>query len=317
MLVVAPNWLGDVIMAQPAMAALCRHLRPHEASLTGQPWLAELLPFMGLAGARFRPHIPRDVDLAIVFPNSFRAAWRVWCAGIPARKGFAGQWRSPLLTTCLRPNVDMNTGHHRHYYLDLAEQLGADISEPEVRLSVPAVEVSAGKDIIRAHGIDVGRAICIAPGAQFGGAKRYPAESYARILARLTAYGWQPILLGSHEERSICAACVHDLRSETYWNAAGETSLREALQIIAASRLLLCNDSGLMHVAAGMGRPVVAIFGATDPARTAPSGPRARWLYQPAACSPCLRRECSVAGQPCMANVRPEMVIEACEEALQ
>jgi len=316
MLVVAPNWLGDVIMAQPAMAALYEHLRPHVVSFTGQPWLADLLPFMGMAGARFHPHIPPDADLAVLFPNSFRAAWQVWRAGIPARAGFAGQWRGPLLTTALHPNVDMKTGHHRHYYLDFAEQLGAVISESEVRLSVPETEVAAGKDIIMTHGLDVERAICIAPGAQFGGAKRYPAKNYARILAVLASRGWQPVLLGSTAERGICTSCTRGM-SGPFWNAAGETSLRQALQVIAASHMLLCNDSGLMHAAAGMGKPVVAIFGATDPERTAPSGPKARWLYRPAACSPCLRRECNVTDQPCMANIRPEMIIEACEEALQ
>jgi len=314
--IMAPNWLGDAIMAQPAMAALSQHLQPARITLTGRPWLAQLLPFMGMNGAVFCPALPTDADMAILFPNSFRAAWQAWCAGIPARAGFAGQWRGLLLTTPLQPNVDMKTEHHRHYYLDLAEQLGATISEPEVRLFAPAAEVSAGKNIIMAHGLDAGHAICVAPGAQFGSAKRYPTEGYARILAELVSCGWQPILLGSHAERDICAACARDLRGKAYWNAAGETSLCEALQIIAASRLLLCNDSGLMHAAAGMGKPVVAIFGATDPARTAPSGSRARWLYQPAACSPCLQRECSTPGQPCMTNIPPETVIAACAEAL-
>jgi len=314
--IMAPNWLGDAIMAQPAMVALSRHLQPASITLTGRAWLAELLPFMGINGAVFHPDLPTDADMAILFPNSFRAAWQAWRTGIPARAGFAGQWRSLLLTTPLRPNVDMKTEHHRHYYLDLAEQLGAAISDPEVRLSMPEAEVAAGKHIIMAHDIDVERAICVAPGAQFGSAKRYPAEGYARILAELAEHGWQPILVGTHAERDICAACARDLRGKTYWNAAGDTSLRTALQLLAATRMLLCNDSGLMHVAAGMGKPVVAMFGATDPARTAPSGPKVRWLYHPASCSPCLQRECSTPGQPCMANISPEAVIAACTEAL-
>jgi len=95
-------------------------------------------------------------------------------------------------------------------------------------------------------------------------------------------------------------------------NMAGVTSLSEALQLISACRLMLCNDSGLMHIAAGLGKPTVTPFGATDPARTSASGPRVRVLYQPADCSPCLRRECSVPGHPCMANITAQMLTDAC-----
>ena len=96
------------------------------------------------------------------------------------------------------------------------------------------------------------------------------------------------------------------------WNAAGDTRLADALQLIGAAQLMLCNDSGLMHVAAGLGIPTVTPFGATDPQRTSPSGPKVSILYQPAACSPCLQRECNVSGHPCMGNITPEMLLAGC-----
>jgi len=123
------------------------------------------------------------------------------------------------------------------------------------------------------------------------------------------------LVIGTQAERGTGAQITSRCTGPT-WNAAGETSLRQALQLLTASRILLSNDSGLMHIAAGMQKPTVAIFGATDPARTAPSGSRVRLLYHPANCSPCLKRECLVPGQPCMVNVLPENVRDACFEML-
>jgi len=166
--------------------------------------------------------------------------------------------------------------------------------------------------------LDFERVICVAPGAHFGGAKRYPSESYAVILKWLAEQGWQPLILGTKDEREVGQACLGLLpEGAAQWNAAGETSMREALQLVSACRLMLCNDSGLMHVAAGMGKPTVGIFGATLPDRTAPSGPYTHVFYEPAVCSPCLQRECTTPGQPCMGNVLPERVLAVCLKMLK
>jgi len=309
-----PNWLGDVIMAQPAMRSFIAGLRPGRVSVWGRPWLNDALPFLNLPGAKYAPVMP-GAEIAVMFPNSFRAAWMASRAGIRRRIGFRGQWRRILLTDAPRPRIDLITQHHRDYYLDLAEQMAMPAPGREVQLSCPEEEVRSGRSRLLARGLDPDRTIAIAPGAQFGGAKRYPAELWVRVLDLLSGYGYHMLALGTPAERHIgdqaMQRCTHFA-----WNAAGETTLRQGLQLMAASRILLCNDSGLMHVAAGMGRPVVAIFGATDPARTAPSGPKVRLLYRPADCSPCLQRECTVAGQPCMTNIRPEEVRDACLEML-
>ena len=113
------------------------------------------------------------------------------------------------------------------------------------------------------------------------------------------------------EDRDVAGIILKELQTP-YWNATGDTSLSEVLQLISASKLMLCNDSGLMHAAAGLGIPTVTPFGATDPQRTSPSGPKVEILYQPAPCSPCLQRECNVAGHPCMANITPQMLTDAC-----
>lgn len=310
-----PNWIGDAVMAQPAMAAAVKYFNAKQVSIFGRAWLKELLPYLALPGASFRPDTPQHADIAFLFPNSFRSAWQARDAGIKRRIGFRGQWRRLLLTDAPRPRISLRSEHHRNYYLDLPEQMGIPIPEREVRLHAPAGGVEAGRFLLEEHGLEPNHTICVAPGAQFGGAKRYPAEAYAHILKWLAESGWQPVILGTSAEHQIGAQCLDKLIGAS-WNAAGETTLQQALQIMSACRLLLTNDSGLMHIAAGLDRPVVAIFGATDPERTSPSGPRTRILYEPAPCSPCLQRECSVPGHPCMGNILPEMVRDACLEML-
>lgn len=313
-LILPPNWLGDVVMAQPAMRAIALHHQHDRLSIHGRPWLGDVLPYLNLGQASFEAVMPA-ADRAYLFPNSFGSAWRAWKGGCRKRIGYRGQWRLPLLSRALHRRLNLRHQHHRLYYLDIPAQLDIPIAEQEVKLSCPAGDREAGIALMASHGLNAEKAICVAPGAQFGGAKRYPPESYARILSWLAEAGWQPIVLGVESERDIGDQVLAGVNGPA-WNAAGQTQLRQALQLTSACRLMLCNDSGFMHVAAGLGIPTVAMFGATDPARTSPSGPRVHLFYEPAACSPCLQRECSVTGQPCMANILPEAVRDACLEML-
>lgn len=315
LLIRAPNWLGDTVMAQPAMRAFALGLRPRRISVCGKPWLADVLPYLNLPNAHFAASMPRKSDVCVMFPNSFRAAWMAFRSGAKRRIGYRGQGRSLLLTDALPARLDMACDHHRHYYNDLAAQCGIEIAEPEVRLTCPPDAERRGRAWLEKQGLDARRTICMAPGAQFGGAKRYPAEKWREAAAHLAGKGFALIALGTGEEREIAAQSLAGCNDRCR-NLAGETSLAECLQLLAASRGLLCNDSGLMHVAAGLGKPVASVFGATDPQRTSPSGPligagNTGIIYHPAACSPCLRRECTVEGHPCMQNVPPIEVAEA------
>jgi len=249
--------------------------------------------------------------MAVMFPNSFRAAWMASRSRARRRIGFRGQWRRFLLTDALTPHINLLAQHHRDYYLNLAEQMSIRVTEREVNLSCPEEEVRMGEKILQQKNLKPKSLIAIAPGAQFGGAKRYPVDSWSYVAQWLSEQGYHILVIGTPDEHSIGAQMISRCTGPV-WNAAGETTLRQALQLLAASRVLLSNDSGLMHVATGMGKAVVAVFGATDPARTAPSGSHVRLLYHPADCSPCLKRECSVPGQPCMGNVLPEDVRDAC-----
>ncbi|RMG93059.1 MAG: lipopolysaccharide heptosyltransferase II [Zetaproteobacteria bacterium] len=318
LLLLPPNWLGDVIMAQPAMRALVRCFAGAERLLVfGRPWLTDVLPYLNLGRNAFCHHdrVPY-ADLAFLFPNSFRSAWLTWRAGVRQRVGYRGQWRAILLTHRLSRRLDLRHDHHRLHYLDMLRQLDITVDEQQVQLVAPAEDAAVAGEMLAQRGLSSDRLLCIAPGAQFGGAKRYPAESYARICELLSRDGWHLVVLGTQTERPIGEAVLQRVSTDRCWNACGRTSLRQALQLVSQCRLLLCNDSGLMHVAAGLGRPTLALFGATDPARTAPSGPKVRVLYRPAPCSPCLQRECKVEGQPCMRNLPVDLVLDACREML-
>lgn len=310
LLLMPPNWIGDAVMAQPAMRAIIKQLKPAKISVSGRPWLKELLPYLDLDQADYQPEIP-EADIAFIFPNSFRSALQCWQAGVKTRIGYAGQWRRLLLTKALSHRVSLRHEHHHEFYLDMLKQQSIEIDESAVHLFAPAGDEEAGRELMRQHGLEPGRVVCIAPGAQFGAAKCYPPEHYALVVRELAAAGWQPLVLGMQEDRQTGENILAGINSP-HWNAAGETALRAALQLISACRLMLCNDSGLMHVAAGLGKPTVVPFGATDPDRTSPSGPKVHILYRPAECSPCLKRECSVPGHPCMANITPAMLSQAC-----
>jgi heptosyltransferase-2 len=315
LLLMPPNWIGDAIMAQPAMVAIARHYHTSNISICGRSWLQDLLPYLGISHAQYLSEVPRS-DIGFIFPNSFRSALQCWQAGVSKRIAYSGQWRRALLTRALPHRVSLKNEHHRDFYLDIAKQLNINVANSEVRLLAPDGVEEAGHRIMRDHGLEPDRIICIAPGAQFGAAKCYPVQSYALVVQNLAKAGWQPLILGMQEDRGLGDEILNAIRTP-HRNMAGMTSLSEALQLISACHLMLCNDSGLMHVAAGLGKPTVTPFGATDPARTSPSGPNVHVLYQPANCSPCLQRECTVPGHPCMTNITAQMLTDACLNMLE
>ncbi|MDX8383549.1 MAG: lipopolysaccharide heptosyltransferase II [Ghiorsea sp.] len=313
-----PNWLGDVIMAQPALRSIAKHYPNAEIEVFGRTWLADLLPFLNLEhdNVVFTPELTKKSDKIFLFPNSLRSALQACSSRGKQRIGFRREGRGILLTHPYTSNVDLMHEHHRGYYLDLLKQYGVPTPFDDVQLATPDAEQASATEQLKAQAMNPDKYICVAPGAQFGGAKRYPAAYYASVLAKLSEDGWDIVLLGTPAEQDIAIECMRNVSGKV-WNATGQTSLRQALQLVSSCHLMLCNDSGLMHVAAGMGIATVCMFGATDPARTSPSGEKLKVLYQPASCSPCLQRECDVLGHPCMANIMPEMVYQACLDLLE
>ncbi len=325
-LVRATNWVGDAVMSLPALRAL-RERFPHaRISILAKPWVADLYgrePFCdqlipyeaGSLGSKMRA--ARDLrqfnfDCAILLQNAFEAAAIAWAARIPVRIGYARDGRSPLLTHAIAVPLPREIPRHeRFYYLELLRRAGIVDAMPEndlIRLDGAAAAREAG--LRRFHELGLGDVVIgVSPGAAFGSAKRWLPERFAESADRVAReIGASIAVFGSKQERELCAAVTSALSAPAR-NFAGETSLGEFIEMAAACRVYLTNDSGAMHIASALGVPTVAIFGATDDIGTGPTGPLARVVREPVECSPCLKRECPIDHR-CMTRVPAARVAE-------
>ena len=320
-------------MSLPALQAVReRYPRAHIAVLA-RPWVADLyarenfadevIPYTAARGwkdiagkwATVRKIQRRRFDLAILLQNAFEAAALVAFAGVPRRIGYNRDGRGFLLTDAITvPGKGEIPDHQRFYYLELLRRAGiidALPESPQIRLSSAGLAAVAGRErfLRELRWTDV---TGISPGAAYGGAKRWLPERFAQAALQL---GSPVAIFGSADERDVCEAVVAELRKQDWpaHNFAGETTLREYIDLAAACRVYLTNDSGPMHIASALGIPTVAIFGATDHIATGPTGPLARVIREPVECSPCLLRECPIDHR-CMTRVEALRVASAARE---
>ncbi len=333
-LVRATNWVGDAVMAVPALQALRSQYPSAYISILARPWVAglygrepfcdELLPYeapRSARGLRAKRRLAaqlrhREFDCAILFPNAFEAAALAWLARIPVRVGYARDGRSPLLTHAVpTPAPGETPAHQRFYYLELlkrAKLIPAYAASDAIRLSGAAAAVAEGRKRfadVALHGAVIG----VSPGAAYGGAKRWLPERFAQAaieVARERSYS--VAVFGSREELPICEIVREQVEAAGVpcLNFAGGTSLPEFIELAAACDLFLTNDSGPMHIASALGVPTVAVFGATDDQATGPTGARSRIIREPVECSPCLLRECPIDHR-CMTGVQASRVAQA------
>lgn len=311
LLVVAPNWIGDALMCQPLLARLRAKSAALRIDVIAPGWVAPVFrrmpevagvietPFEhGRLRLRERWRLARTLkalayDQAMVLPNSWKSALVPFFADIPIRSGYVGESRYGLLNLLYRrtPGREPMALH----FARLAEAPGAAIAEPlpDPRLAVHASAVDA---VQRKFGLEAGYA-ALCPGAEYGPAKRWPY--FAELAARLA----QPVVvLGSAKDRAHCG----EIRGR---NLAGETTLDEAIDLLAGAALVVSNDSGLMHVAAALDRPQVALFGSSSPRHTPPLSARSRVLWLGLECSPCYARECPLGHFRCMRELSVEQVL--------
>ncbi|MGZ5186341.1 MAG: lipopolysaccharide heptosyltransferase II [Caldimonas sp.] len=326
-LVVAPQWIGDAVLAEPLLAALAR--RGEALSVAALPWVAPVfraMPEVGeivelpFAHGRLDWAARRSVaatlrgrfDAAYVLPNSIKSALVPWLARIPLRVGYRGEGRLLLLNRRL-PNPEGRPPMVAFY----GALAGGDFdaaSRPRLRLDEGVVDAAAAR-----AGLGRGGFWAFAPGAEYGPAKRWPADHYA-VLARSlhAADGAAIALLGSAAEATLCES-IAAVAPGACRVLAGKTSLAEAMALIAGSCGLVSNDSGLMHVAAAFGVPQVAVFGSTSPEHTPPLNPKARilWLKDELKldCMPCFDRTCRFGHMLCLTGVSPARVEAALREA--
>jgi heptosyltransferase-2 len=325
----ATNWLGDAVMSLPAIRAIRQVCPRAEIALVARPSVAALYaressinrvipcPSPKTLGERraFAASLrERHFDAAFLLPNSFDAALTAWLARIPERIGYARDGRSWLLTRAIRrPEPGDIPRHERFYYLELLRRAGLIEHFPEssaIRLEgIPAAR-EAGAARLRELGVE-GAGVGVSPGAAYGDAKRWLPERFAESACAVAkALGATVLVFGSAAERELCEAVAAGVRGGGVdaRNLAGATTLGEFIDLAAACRLYLTNDSGAMHVASALGVPTVAVFGATDDVTTGPTGPLARVVREHAECSPCLLRNCPIDHR-CMTRVTPERVV--------
>jgi heptosyltransferase II len=327
-LVIAPQWIGDAVMSQPLLRRLAD--RGERLSVAALPWVAPVLRAMPQAievvelpfahgrldlaerrrlGAEWRGAF----DIAYVLPNSIKAALIPAFARIPRRIGYQGEGRFGLLNERW-PNPKEERPPMVAHYAALAGPLGDAPLRPEL-----SVGASARRAALDAAGLEAGRFYAFAPGAEYGPAKRWPAERYAALAGALHARDGLPVaLLGSKQEAEQCEQIAAAARGACVV-LAGKTSLDEAIALIGAARGVVSNDSGLMHVAAAFGVPQVAVFGSTSPVHTPPHNARAQvlWLKDELGldCMPCFERTCRYGHYGCLNGVAVERVQAALDDA--
>jgi heptosyltransferase-2 len=247
-------------------------------------------------------------DCAILLPNSFDAALAAWMARIPRRIGYKRDGRGWLLTEAIPPPEPGEIPRHeRFYYLELLRRAGIVHEYPacaDIRLDGCEAARAAGLDAFLGAGLSA-PVVGVSPGAAYGDAKRWLPERFAEtavLVAR--AHGASVALFGAAAERELCESLAGAIHADgvTVRNFAGETTLRQFIDLAAACRLFLTNDSGAMHIASALGVPTVAVFGATDDTTTGPTGARARIVREQVECSPCLLRACPIDHR-CMTRV--------------
>ena len=326
-LIVGPAWIGDMVLAQSLFKVLRQRHPQSRLDILAPVWTHPLLSRMPevdeaiaapFAHGRFdlgarlmlgRALRARGYDRAIVLPNSWKSALVPWAARIPRRTGFTGELRYGLLNDTRRLDVE-KWPRTVDRFIALGLEAGATLPE----IPHPLLQT----DIANAHAVlarlnrepPEAPVLVLCPGAEYGPAKRWPAEYFAEVANAKLTQAWEVWLLGSDKDAAITAA-VQSLTQNRCLNLAGKTLLTEAIDLLALASAVVTNDSGLMHIAAALDRRLVAIYGSSDPRHTPPLGARATALYLDLPCSPCFKRECPLGHLKCLKDLHPALVLEA------
>lgn len=331
----APNWLGDAVMALPAMGALRKALPSTYITIAAVPPVAPLFEeetnaaqdaLVTIADAATEARtLTGPFDAALLFPNSFRSAWNVKRASIPERWGYAVSGRTLLLTRAVRRSRERS--HQSVYYMNLVR--GLDLAAPDGAIERPRVMVrpetaARAQALLKSCGVEPGmRTVGFAPGAAYGHAKRWPPARVAELIVRLSReWGGIGVLFGAAGDRDAGREIESSLPPDVRLvNLIGRTDLRLLAGAVHQCSAFVSNDSGAMHLAGALGVPLVAIFGPTDDRVTAPLGGPARdgregersepnVLTHPVFCRPCMLRDCPIDHR-CMKRITVERVLAA------
>ena len=337
-----PNWVGDAVMAVPALRELRRVFNAAHVTLVARPSVAELFDGEGLAddlievsGERGRAERARQFfgearrlrrarfDMAVLLTNSFASALAARAGGAKQIVGYATDARRFLLTQAVAFEPDFKRLHQARYYLNIAAQLEQRLTgerrvdlDARPTLSVTEAARRQARRLLEAAGVDTSRRlIALNPGATNSRAKRWPPERFAAAADQLSVSdGFAAFIVGAHGDRDVASAVAGNMRAGVA-DLTGRTTLAELKAVLACAALVVSNDTGTAHVAAALGVPTVTVFGPTEHFATRPLADLAQVVRHPVECSPCMLRDCPIDHR-CMTRVEVADVYQAAHNLL-
>lgn len=320
-----PNWIGDSILALPALQSLSANYPDSEIWIAAKGWVKELfisVPYINgiialperLSRRSLRTSAQElkalGFDAGLLLTNSFASAYHFYLAQIPQRWGYKKDGRQLLLTKGVKRPAPDETIHQVDYYLRLIAGLGMRPIAPHLSLPLLAEEVREAEDMLAALSVNRDkRIVALNPGGYFGSAKRWPAHRYAEAATLFqNRWGAEILIVGSSQEEPLADAISKDMKKKPFV-LTGKTSLRQLAAILSSADLCVTNDSGPMHLANALGVPTVAVFGPTEPTATRPFQPPSVFIQKEVPCWPCAYRDCPVDHR-CMLNISAEEVFE-------
>ena len=327
----APNWIGDSILALPAIESVSKNFPDAQIWITAKKWTKDIFASIDhIQGVHILPdrsswgslrHTAKQLDrmgfdAGLLLTNSFGSALLFYLARIPQRWGYSRDGRQLLLTKRVPRKKDGDSVHHVYYYLNLISGLGLKPGSPRLSLPVTQEERQWAESFLESCNINLDkRLLVINPGAYYGPAKRWPVSRFNQLVPLLQErFDAEILIIGSSQEL-VLAESIAEPMTKKPCILAGKTSLRQLIIILGQAGLCVTNDSGPLHMANALGVPTVALFGPTDPTVTGPFQQPSILIKKDVPCWPCSYRECPFDHR-CMMNIFPEEVLEACERLL-
>jgi len=333
-LIIGPSWVGDMVMAQSLFIDIKRREPDCQIDVLAPAWTAALIDRMpevtDLIAGNFnhgKLSLGERIKLGkslrdkgysntILLPNSLKSALVPAVAKIPKRTGFIGEQRWGLLNDIRKLDkqaIPMTVQRFIALGLDKGAEVRAIDSVPVPQL---VVDNESAQQVLLDNSLSLeSKVLVLCPGAEFGPSKQWPISHYAELANHYLDEGWQVWLLGSDKDKLSCLEIDALTNCKTHV-LAGETSLPQAVDLMSFASMVVANDSGLMHIAAALQKPLVAVYGSTDPGHTPPLSKNHSIARLGLECSPCFKRECPLEHLDCLKQLAPSSVISLAEKLL-